>query len=142
MPEVGTLKWHSMSLKNLPWAVLCLAALTMLPQSALSYPGRLRHLSEVLVKLDCDSDALAICLQHADSNFRDCEKGCEDEFMPNDPPGFSECRDGCRGIREDNVKTCYEENCQTSSLTKKRMCAAIPDFQTAKARGFISGPAQ
>lgn len=111
-------------------ALLCSAVLTMLPQSAFAY--RLRHPSEMFVKLDCDNDALAVCLQQADSDFRDCEKGCEDEFMPDDPPGFGECRNGCRGIREDNVKKCYDDNCQTSSLQKNRACAVKRNPKTAK----------
>jgi hypothetical protein len=65
------------------------------------------------IAMNCNDDALAICLKKIDSDFQECEQGCQSEF-PGDSGGYADCRDGCRIQHESDHNECYEENCQSS----------------------------
>ncbi len=70
---------------------------------------------------DCDNDALAQCLNEADNEFYDCERGCRSDY-PDDAGSYEQCRNQCRDFNFGVKQECYKLYCETrfDKIFKKR----------------------
>lgn len=69
------------------------------------------HRSRRPLSIHCDDEQLAICLTDADNEFYDCEKTCADQYLPDDPAGYNDCRNDCRDTLANTREGCYITYC-------------------------------
>jgi hypothetical protein len=95
-----------------------LIALALVVQIAQVEPARAKYVPLKAPRslnhsvLKCDNDGLAVCLKNVDEEFGTCDSGCQSEFN-DDPSGYAECRDGCRGQHDEERNSCFDEYCQS-----------------------------